>query len=85
MATHSNMLAWKILWTEELGELQSMGSQKAGHGSFKRKTYQVEALVCFLVRNTISQIPLRTMDIYKDREFAKLKNSIPSFVFNSTK
>ena len=37
MATHSNMLAWKILWTEGLGELQSMGSQKAGHGSFKRK------------------------------------------------
>ena len=25
MATHSNILAWKILWTEESGRLQSMG------------------------------------------------------------
>ena len=25
MATHSNTLAWKILWTEEPGRLQSMG------------------------------------------------------------
>ena len=28
MATHSSILAWKILWTEEPGELQSMGLQK---------------------------------------------------------
>ena len=27
MATHSSTLAWKIPWTEELGGLQSMGSQ----------------------------------------------------------
>ena len=27
MATHSSILAWRILWTEEPGELQSMGSQ----------------------------------------------------------
>ena len=27
MATHSNILAWRIFWTEELGRLQSMGSQ----------------------------------------------------------
>ena len=25
MATHSSILAWKIPWMEELGELQSMG------------------------------------------------------------
>ena len=25
MATHSNILAWEILWTEEPGGLQSMG------------------------------------------------------------
>ena len=28
MATHSTLLAWKIPWTEELGELQFMGSQR---------------------------------------------------------
>ena len=31
MATHSSILAWRILWTEEPGGLQSMGSQKVGH------------------------------------------------------
>ena len=25
MATHSSILAWEILWTEEPGRLQSMG------------------------------------------------------------
>ena len=28
MATHSSILAWRIPWTEEPGELQSMGSQR---------------------------------------------------------
>ena len=31
MATHSNILAWKIPWTEEPGGLQVMGSQRVGH------------------------------------------------------
>ena len=31
MATHSSILAWKIPWTEEPDELQSMGLQRVGH------------------------------------------------------
>ena len=31
MATHSRTLAWKILWTEEPGRLQSTGSQRVEH------------------------------------------------------
>ena len=31
MATHSNILAWKIPWTEEPSRLQSMGSQRVRH------------------------------------------------------
>ena len=31
MATHSNILAWKIPWTEEPGRLQSMESQEIRH------------------------------------------------------
>ena len=31
MATHSSILGWRIPWTEEPGELQSMGSQRVGH------------------------------------------------------
>ena len=28
MAAHSSILAWRILWTEEPGGLQAMGSQR---------------------------------------------------------
>ena len=31
-ATHSNILAWTIPWTEEPGRLQFMGLQRVGHG-----------------------------------------------------
>ena len=31
MATQSSILAWRIPWTEELGGLQSMGSQRVRH------------------------------------------------------
>ena len=31
IATYSNILAWRIQWTEEPGGLQPMGSQSAGH------------------------------------------------------
>ena len=31
MATHSSILAWRIPWTEEPEELQSVGSQRVRH------------------------------------------------------
>ena len=31
MATHSNILAWRIPWTVEPGGLQSTGSQRVGY------------------------------------------------------
>ena len=31
MATHSSIFAWRIPWTEESGQVQSIGSQRAGH------------------------------------------------------
>ena len=31
MATHSSLLAWRILWTEEPGGLRSTGLQRVGH------------------------------------------------------
>ena len=30
-ATHSDILAWRIPWTEEPSWLQSMGSKRVGH------------------------------------------------------
>ena len=43
MVTHSSMLAWEILWTEDPGGLQSMGSGRAGHSLM---TEQQQQLVC---------------------------------------
>ena len=31
MTTHSDILAWRIPWTEEPGGLQNMGSQRVRH------------------------------------------------------
>ena len=31
METHSTILAWESLWTDEPGGLQSIGSQRLGH------------------------------------------------------
>ena len=31
MATHTSILAWRILWIEEPDGLQFMGSQRVGH------------------------------------------------------
>ena len=31
IATHSDILAWRIPWTEEPGGLQSIGTQRVGH------------------------------------------------------
>ena len=46
MATDSNILAWRIPWTEELGGLQSMGSQRvrqdrATNSLFKEKKWGI--------------------------------------------
>ena len=30
-ATHSSIIAWRIPWTEKLGRLQSVGSQRVRH------------------------------------------------------
>ena len=38
MATHSSILAWRILWTEEPGGLQSLGLQRFGHNGVTEHT-----------------------------------------------
>ena len=44
MAAHSSILAWKIPWTEELGRLQSMGSQSQARLSDFTFTFHFHAL-----------------------------------------
>ena len=37
MAPHSSTLAWKILWTEEPGRLQTMGSRRVGRSKSRTR------------------------------------------------
>ena len=41
MATHSNILAWRIPWTEEPGGLQSIGSQRVGYDWATEHTHRL--------------------------------------------
>ena len=44
MAPHSSTLAWKILWTEEPGRLQSMGLLRLRHDFTFTFTFHFQAL-----------------------------------------
>ena len=39
MATHSSKLAWRVLWTEEPGRLQSRGSQRVEYDLMTEHTH----------------------------------------------
>ena len=41
MATHSSILAWKILWTQRPGRLQSIGSQGVRHNWSDLATWEL--------------------------------------------
>ena len=50
MASHSNIPAWRIPWTEESGGLQSIGSQRVGHGwSDLAHTHQLESSFSLMI------------------------------------
>ena len=48
MATHSSTFAWKIPWTEEPGQLQSMGSQRVKHNQAHMQYARHKVLLIFL-------------------------------------
>ena len=54
MATHSSILVWKALWTEEeSGGLQSMGSQRVGHDwATKTFTSSSSGHYCLVLKNS---------------------------------
>ena len=64
MGTHSSILAWEIPWTEELGGLLSMGSQRVGYSLV---TKQQQLLASRALSNTSS-----TMKKIKRKEHYKL-------------
>ena len=59
MATHSNILAWRIPWTEEPEGLQSMGPQRDGHNWSDRVHTDLEiAFPLGLIKRTSKAGPL---------------------------
>jgi len=61
MATHSSILAWEILWAEDPGRLQYMGSQRAGPNSANNTahihTYKHTLIyTCFFLTNNNLEI-----------------------------
>ena len=67
MAAHSSTLAWKILWMEEPGRLQSMGSQRVGHDwatslhftSNVQETYKIRCIS--MMEGTVSRNQLNVL------------------------
>ena len=53
MATHSSIRAWKIPWAEELGELQSKGSQSWTGLSTHISWDSLFQLMCFLMESFV--------------------------------
>ena len=45
MATQTSILAWRIPWSEELGRLQSIGSQRVGRDLAQFSSVQFSRLV----------------------------------------
>ena len=58
MVTQSSILAWRIPWTEELGGLQSTGSQILGHDR-RHYTGMYQALLQVLFSGTTGRIQFR--------------------------
>ena len=63
MGTHSNILAWRIPWTEEPGRLESMGSQESDTTAIKSPPPSL------LVRNLTTPFPLVRLTDFKIRVF----------------
>ena len=58
MAAHSSILAWRIPWTEEPGEIQSMGSQRVGHNRVTNTFTSLLKATEIIVFNIKDQLPV---------------------------
>ena len=59
MATHSSVLAWRILWAEKPGGLQLMtGSQRVGHNRVAKHKPLLYLLSCDLSHFLLAQLSL---------------------------
>ena len=71
LTVYSTILAWEIPWTEEPGELQSMGSQRVGH-NWATRLHVTSTLMTDKWRGTLSLL----MKVKEEGEKAGLKFNI---------
>ena len=74
LATYTSILAWIIPWTQEPGELQSMGSQRVGQTEVTQ--HNTSAICCWIIfHNTHVVEQVMTL-------FSLTKDSNLTFPFN---
>ena len=75
--THSSILAWKIPWTEEPGELQSTGVAK--------ESDTIQRLSMHMRTHTLTDVPLNLMvsspQLYTYFSFFHLVNTLYTLIF----
>ena len=54
IATHSSILVWEILWTEDPGGFQSMGLQRVRHNSVTKQQATVPECVLSILVLTLN-------------------------------
>ena len=82
MAAHSSILAWRIPWTEEPGEIQSMGSQRVGHNRVTNTFTSLLKATEIIVFNIKDQLPVGFYPNLTVLLLGILEN-LNNFIFNS--
>ena len=82
IAIHSSIFTWRIPWTEELGRLQSMGSQRVGQDCSSRLMLHVKLRVN--LRNVRSEYSLLLCDRLIFSDFQNPGLSRPSLYADSS-
>ena len=63
LATHSSILAWRSPWTEELGRLQFVGSQRVRHDWATKCNTQAHQWVFLLMKSHANELSREGADI----------------------
>ena len=85
MAAHSNTLAWKILWMEKPGRLQSMGLQRVRHdwatsGSFTFIIHSYNNCIkCIISERVNKNFTLLLANIYHHLQTEKAQHTLITF------
>ena len=81
MTTCSSILAWRTSWTEEPGRLQSMGSQRIGHGwATEQQQQSILMLIYGLIYVRSGECPICT-SCTCEREFAESTDSFVAMLW----